>query len=417
MIELNKEQELVKNSIMSKLQQIVEVNGWHGFPKTLITVVGYAGTGKTVLLSMLRKELDKIFPGLRAAMITFTGKASTVLETKLRQNNAIYYGDFVGTIHSLMYKPQTIYDPNLKRKVIVGWSKRRTEEILVDVILIDEASMVSNNIMADLSSYKLPIIAFGDNGQLPPINERTNLLDNPDYKLKEIHRQALESPIIKLAHFVRRGGKIPVNAMYSKDVFKLSWKDPNCQKMLDKIKIDDDCIFLCGFNSTRVKLNDIIRKKLGFKHPEPYPTERIICLKNNYNSKLMNGQISTVLWYMPEMKNGWRLTILPDDFDEPFETLANTICFGKEQYPLYDFLRTKKSADFEREVFKRGFASYDFFDYGYACSVHKSQGSEWDRVILFEQRTHRWDDSYYAKWLYTAVTRAKKKLFIINDFY
>ena len=73
--------------------------------------------------------------------------------------------------------------------------------------------------------------------------------------------------------------------------------------------------------------------------------------------------------------------------------------------------------DFRQEAKKRGFDTFDYFDYGYACSVHKSQGSEWDRVILFEQRTHRWEDAYYAKWLYTAVTRAKKKLFIISDFY
>ena len=59
----------------------------------------------------------------------------------------------------------------------------------------------------------------------------------------------------------------------------------------------------------------------------------------------------------------------------------------------------------------------DAFDYGNCISVHKSQGSEWEKVVLFEQRTKRWDDKFYTKWLYTAVTRAKKKLLVISDAY
>ena len=66
---------------------------------------------------------------------------------------------------------------------------------------------------------------------------------------------------------------------------------------------------------------------------------------------------------------------------------------------------------------EKGLTPFGYFDFGYAMSVHKSQGAEWEKVILFEQRTQRWDDEYYARWLYTAVTRAKSKLFIISDFW
>jgi len=59
----------------------------------------------------------------------------------------------------------------------------------------------------------------------------------------------------------------------------------------------------------------------------------------------------------------------------------------------------------------------DFYDYGYVTSVHKSQGSEWDRVILFEQRSKHWDDNFWARWLYTGVTRAINKIFIISNFW
>lgn len=419
MIELNEEQDSIKNNIINYLQlEYNKITRWSTL-KSPLKVIGYAGTGKTFLLSMLRKAIDLAFPGIRVGLITFTGKASHVLENKLRENNVVFYGDFVGTIHSLIYRPLMKYDHNLKRKVIIGWTKKSKDEIMIDLILIDEASMVSNSILSDLKSYGLPIIAFGDIGQLPPIGDTTNILDNADYKLTQIQRQALKSPIIKLAHYVRKGGLIPVNKMYSNEVFKLSWNDSRCQKLFNDIEINDNSIFLCGFNATRVRLNNMARTKLGFKHNEPYPTERIMCLRNNHDSKLMNGQISTVMWYMPEIKNGYRLTILPDGFDEPYETLAHNCCFGQEKYPLYELIGSysKEIKDFGREAKKRGFDTFDYFDYGYACSVHKSQGSEWDRVVLFEQRTHRWEDAYYAKWLYTAVTRAKKKLFIISDFY
>jgi ATP-dependent exoDNAse (exonuclease V) alpha subunit len=124
----------------------------------------------------------------------------------------------------------------------------------------------------------------------------------------------------------------------------------------------------------------------------------------------MNGQLATVLWYMPENKDLYRLTMYVDGEAEPYESICTDRCFGQVEYSFYEEEPDKK------QKFYKG-KKIDLFDYGNCISVHKSQGSEWDKVILFEQRTKRWDDKFYTRWLYTAVTRARHKLLVISDAY
>ena len=153
---------------------------------------------------------------------------------------------------------------------------------------------------------------------------------------------------------------------------------------------------------------------LVYKNATPYPGERIVCLKNNHDIKLMNGQIGTLLWLMPEEKDMYRLTIEVDGAFEPFECIAHMSTFGQVTYTTYNEDQTTKDArSYARD---KGY-ELDYFDYGYCISVHKSQGSEWNKVILFEQRTQHWDDDYYKRWLYTGITRAKEKLMIVSDYW
>lgn len=403
-MELGEEQKSVIDSILSKFQ------GFY-YSDAFTTIGGYAGTGKTTLLCELRKEINNLNPKIRVAFVAYTGKAASVLNDKLVAGNYLYSNDFIGTIHKLLYYPVTRFDFKLNRQVIVEWRKREQLEINYDIIFIDEASMVGQIVWNDLTSLGIPIIAIGDHGQLPPVSSTDfNLLKNPDFRLTQIHRQALNSPIIQLSILVRQNGEIPVNRFYSPEVFKLSWRNPLCRKIWDeKISFDQDLIVLCAFNKTRCKLNNIIRDKLNFVHKIPYPGESIVCLKNNHQTKIMNGQIFKVLWVMPEDYGLNRYTI--ESNGDIYESLGNNTCFGKDEYDIYS---DKTMNEFARE---RGFDSIDYFDYGYTLSVHKSQGSEWNRVVVFEQRTRHWDDTYYARWLYTAITRAKNKLFIITDFY
>ena len=379
----------------------------------IATVGGYAGTGKTTLIGELRRELLRLKPRSTVAFVTFTGKASSVLKNKLEMSDALYEVDYCGTIHGLIYAPITIWDKQLQTHIVVNWSLKEEDSLeYYDVIIIDEASMVSQEIWSDLVSFGKPIIAFGDHGQLPPINDNGfNLMKNPNFTLTEIHRQSLDSPIIKLSKIVREEGHIPFG-FQSNEVFKLSWNDPICKNIWEK-KVnfeENELVVLCGFNTTRANLNDMIREKLGYREPSPYPNEKIVCLSNNHNIKIMNGQIGKVLWLMAD-DHSYRITVEIDN--GVYECFVSKKCFGEVAYTMYD--KSKKSKSLYEYAIEQGFSRVDFFDYGYVISVHKSQGSEWDKVILFEQRTQRWDDEYYAKWLYTAITRSRQKLFVISN--
>jgi len=113
---LTKEQKVVKDSVLDR------INISHLFDSKLapftITIGGYAGTGKTFLLGEIRKGIHKLLPNLSVAFVTFTGKASSILENKLIKNDARFEDDYVGTIHGLIYIPETIWDPKTNRQII-----------------------------------------------------------------------------------------------------------------------------------------------------------------------------------------------------------------------------------------------------------------------------------------------------------
>lgn len=374
----------------------------------LLTVGGFAGTGKTTLISEFRKALG---PRVNVAFVTFTGKASATLKSKLEKQNSIFSGDYVGTIHGLIYRPMYRFNPDTGAKVICGWEK--VEQIdRYDIIVIDEASMVNLDLYKDLVFYKKPILAVGDHGQLPPIgNSGFSLMIKPQLKLETIHRQAEDSDIIKLSKIARERGYIS-RGIYSKSVFKISWDQPKCKELFSGINHDENIIVLCGMNKTRVGINNTIRKKMQFTRPEPYPTERLVCLKNNRETKIMNGQLGTLIWLTYAGKDIYDMTLQIDGFPELYSGYTVRECFNKENYDdIFEITGRKRNKDFMK---KNKVGSIDAFDFGYAISVHRSQGSEWEKVVVFEERSNYWDNDFYKRWLYTAVTRAREKLFLIE---
>lgn len=376
--------------------------------KRLVVVAGYAGTGKTTMIAQLSKYIKNLNRKLKVAYVSFTGKAASVLYDKLKEADALFDIDFCGTIHSLMYIPKTRYDPELKTFVLVGWERR--DFLDCDIVVIDEASMVSEDIFFDLyDSYNCKIFAFGDHGQLPPVKSDFNLLEKPDFILSEVYRFN-ESSILKLSLFVRKYGYIP-EGFFSSSVMKLKWNDPLCQKIWNNVDFSDaETTVLCGFNKTRVQLNSVIRQKRGFKPDiKLYLSEKVICLSNDYNYGIMNGQTGKVAWLTPTKFGCFKVTLSSNDTMN--ELLISKDCFGKESYNLKD-----KSRNYRKIADELGFASVVHFDYGYVMSVHKAQGSEWNRVILFEQRSRYWDHNFYTRWLYTAVTRAKDKLLVVTGY-
>jgi len=388
-----------------------------------ITMGGYAGTGKTTLIAELRRRIHKQAPGLNVAFVTFTGKASLVLDTKLQEASVVRNNDYVGTIHRLIYRPIFQKDGKGNEKKIIGWEPRYKGELECDLIIIDEASMVSKKIWDDLIYYEIPIIAIGDHGQLPPIGDAFSLMNNPSMALTEVHRQALNHPIIKLSMHIRKYGFIP-HGLFEEDiplkeqrVFKLSWNnDPMCQRVFNKIKFDDennDVIALCGMNRTRVGINNLIRNMIGNTENYPYANDKVVCLKNNYDTRIFNGQIGSVAGFVTHFNDELYNMTIDFGYEEMIECMVHKGCFGLDNHSDIFELATSKEA--KRALSGTAFKSIDLCDWGYCISVHKSQGSEWDKVILFEERSHHWDDDFYKRWLYTAVTRAKEKLFVITN--
>jgi exodeoxyribonuclease-5 len=402
-LELTGEQQTVVNDVIH----------WFKYgPSRVITIGGYAGTGKTTIIPFITDGI-KEETGRRAfsiAYCAYTGKASFVMETKLQGTIGPF--DSCSTIHALLYYP--VFKTNKKGKKVISHWKKKTDLEDVDLIIVDEASMVNSEIWSDLSSYNVPIIAIGDHGQLPPIGGKFNLMKNPDIILTKIHRQALNNPIIKMSIAARKGQHIQ-HGMYSNSVFKMDWRDPRCQRTYKNISWDADIICLSGINATRVKVNSEIRAKLGYSLPTPYPGERVMCLKNNHNAHVMNGQLGTLVWDTAKGKDLTMGTIMMDGFGELYESLMYTGAFGLVNYDEVHEIEFKKK--YGKQLREEGFDMVDLFDFGYATTVHKSQGSEWDRVVLLEQRNRYQTDEDFARWLYTGITRAKSKLFIITSYW
>lgn len=360
-----------------------------------ITLGGYAGTGKTTLIGILRRIIYTQDKALKVAFASYTGKGALVLKNKLKDLSATYKGDTVGTIHSLIYEP--VENSN---KEIVGWERK--EEIKQDLIIIDEASMVNEEIWYDLLSYKKPIIAVGDHGQLPPINGSFNLVKEPHLKLEQIHRQVEDNPIIKLSVLARSEGKIPPKK-YNEFVKKMLNSDWETSEFVNEILNDfnEETLVLCGYNATRIKINNQVRYNLGFEDPEPTIGDRVICLRNNHDKQIFNGMLGRIK-HIEDIDASW--------YFAKIEMESGVNYSGNIYKPQFN---SPQAINFTKERKKLG--EGDIFDFGYALTVHKAQGSEAKRVILFEERFSQMTDEDWKKWLYTGITRAKEELYIIGN--
>ena len=360
-----------------------------------LTLGGYAGTGKTTLISVYRKKIREENKKIRVAFASFTGKATRVLRGKLAEMETVYKEDSIGTIHSLIYSP--IVDT---KKNIVGWKKK--DEIEADLIVIDEGSMVDGTIWGDLVSYGLPIVVVGDHGQLPPIRGDFNLMERPMVKLEKIHRQAEKNPIIKVSMLAREEGKIPFEK-FGNGVEKMNKREMDCQERVEELlgNFTTDLLVLCGYNNTRVKLNKFIREGMQFESAEPTVNDRVICLRNNHKVGIYNGMLGVIEGLKSKDDQWFKAEIKMDGEQDNYEGLIL-----KSQFNSQEAMNFSKN----RYLTIKG----DLFDFGYALTVHKAQGSQAKRVVLFEERFSQMDENMWRRWLYTAVTRAEEELFIVG---
>lgn len=361
-----------------------------------ITLGGYAGTGKTALMGVLRNELSYINPALRVAFCSYTGRAARNLAYRLELQNCCFPRDTVSTIHRLIYNPVETNDGRIS-----GWS--RISSINADLIVVDEASMVDALLWEDLLSFRLPVIAVGDHGQLPPVSGNFNLMASPDLMLRHIHRQALGNPIIEVSEQARRTGCIKPGS-YGPGVKKYLHSDESAGEAIGELleSYHQDTLILCGYNSTRNRINSQIRQNLGFERTEPAPGDRVICLKNNHRRGIYNGMLGTIIDIYEPVNGRYEAQIQMDELKKPYTGFISVASFGiagKHTGTL--------SSKYEKDT--------DYFDFGYALTVHKAQGSQARRVILLEERFPRMTDDMWKRWLYTGVTRAEEELYLFGS--
>ncbi len=322
----------------------------------IITLGGHAGCGKTTITA----TLNRFFPNF--ATCAFTGKAASVMRSK-GMNDA-------RTIHSTIYFPMKDED----NKVVFALKPRNM--LGYDGFLVDEASMVGKDEMDGLKSFDVPIVFIGDHGQLEPVGSDVNVMKNPMYKLEQIHRNAGE--IAYFAEHIRKGGD--VRRFHTSGKVQVA----EAADATDEIITGTDQI-ICAFNSTRKGINNNVRRLAG-RGGNVESGDRVICLRNNKTDQVFNGMQATV--YAVDVARK-KITIDLDDGERKWD-----LSFYP---PQFDMESTATDVDYWTNL----------FDFGNCITAHKSQGSEWDNLVVYEQICKKWD---HARWAYTAASRAKNGL-------
>ena len=429
----------------SKLQAkaIAEIKDWfrnRTREQQVFRVFGYAGSGKTTITKHAIAELGldtmaKDSGGATGDVLyaAFTGKAALVMSRK---------GTPASTIHSLIYRvseatPAEIEKvkkeiAEIKAKLstldpaarLLEESRLRSLELrLADIhkprfvlndqslvrdaalIVLDEVSMVGDEMARDLLAFGKPILVLGDPGQLPPIRgEGAFTQAQPDVMLTEIHRQAGESAIIRLATMAREGRTIPYGE-HDAFVWKMPRTNVGPAQMLNGGQV------ICGRNATRIQLNLAMKRAAGFV--ENYAAgrgEKIICLRNRNDLGLVNGMFLELGDVRDENETCFSATVRTED-----GALVGGTEDRPERHHIYkghfdDHVHVDPERGRRDHWIKKGLIEAVW---GYAITCHKAQGSSWPNVIVYDDGLGRTPEDR-ARWLYTAITRAERGLVILD---
>ncbi|ARK07445.1 ATP-dependent RecD-like DNA helicase [Sphingobium phage Lacusarx] len=413
--------------------------------KRVFVLAGFAGTGKSTILPDILNDL-----GISVGEVAFcapTGKAAKVMGEKLRAQGIKAYPT---TIHSLIYTPKPQKAEFLERELaglqehyvnvkagnaaLGEFSSLRELEKKIDIItkdldraytitdlhfnlnpdsklvsenkkliIVDEASMCGKQMAGDLLDFDIPVLAIGDPGQLPPVGDEPGFLDDsPDFFLTEVHRQAAENPIIHLATLVRKGERGDYGD-YGGGVMIVRPKDDRFSLDLDR-----DAQIIVGTNRNRWRLTSRIRKTGGYLDTAPMTGEPLIMCKNSKQyPDLVNG---TQIYSADDhgMMDDGAARYLLKAYDEEGNLKPMYVVQALfEQHIKRDptYATASKSAVYQAKL------KDNHVDFGWAITCHKSQGSQWDEVIVHDE-SHVFRESA-DQWLYTAITRAAERLIIV----
>ena len=439
-----------QNEIISEISDFITTIG----NKSIFMLKGYAGTGKTTLVATLVRSLPIL--AKRSVLMAPTGRAAKVL--------AKYSEKKASTIHKKIYWIRTNKSGNTFIKL--------KENIHSNCIfIVDEASMIPENsdkgfgnrsILEDLIKYiydgiDCKLILIGDTAQLPPVHlEISPALDEEkleiDYnkqvvckELNQVVRQKEGSSILENATNLRQ--KI-ANTDYSypklttnKEVLRINNGD-DLQEALEKAYINEginNTTILCRSNKRANQYNQQIRSKILFKENEISTGDKLMIVRNNYywlgdSSKtgfIANGDIVEVIKIKESIQRyGFRfakasiqMTDYSDEERLDVILLLDTLTSESPSitYEQYQKLYKEVGLDYkgEKEINKK-IKEDPFFNalqikFAYAITCHKSQGGQWENVFVdLGYFTEDMLDKSYIRWLYTAITRASQKLYLIN---
>jgi exodeoxyribonuclease-5 len=285
------------------------------------------------------------------------------------------------TLHSVLYRPIDHGDGSVTFTLHLSETLQNAP-----IVVVDEASMLSEKIGNDLHKFARRIVVVRDQFQLPPVSGGVAFPRAADYSLTKIHRQAAGNPIIQAATHVRTSalGQIPCAAnAVGRCQFVPAGKLENAAAYADQI--------LVGRNITRERLNTSMRSLLKFTHELPQVGDKLICVKNKLTAGFMNGG----LWKVVDIRKKKKFDeIRVEDMDNPSVqnwTAYDATCLLENKLPNVDL-------------------GCNLFQYGYAITVHKAQGSQWDKVLLYDESSCFRESA--ARWLYTGITRAQTELYI-----
>lgn len=418
-----------------------------GSVSQVFVFAGSAGTGKSTSVGAMIEEL-----GLTEEQVLYmapTGKAAKVLTNKLRASG---WNRPATTIHRVIYMPRSDKADQISRDLSaveaeeaqrgesgephafyelsdhdLGVRALELEDALreamdnsgpsfllkspqdlpdgIKLFVVDEASMVGSEIAEDLKKFGVPILAIGDPGQLPPVSDEWGFhMETPDVFLTEIHRQALDNPIIHLATLARNG-ELLRPGVYGDGVKVV-------RRNHDDVTLDmnREAMVLVGTHKTRWRITSQIRKALGFTETGPMAGEPILVRKNSKNYPgLVNGSVLINRTDHGDLRNGTaRMKLTVEDPEA--ENMRYDLWCAQAFFEEHIFRQANSYSGKPKEVFAAK-AQNEQLDWGHVLTVHKAQGSEWDDVVVHDESGVFRDQG--ARWLYTGITRASKALTVV----
>lgn len=361
---------------------LTAVARWAANPKApqVFRLFGFAGSGKTTLAMHMANGVSG-----RVLFACFTGKAALVMRGKGCSG--------ASTIHSLIYKPLEDEITGITEFVL----NHESPVAGAGLVVIDEVSMVGEELARDLLSFGAKVLVLGDPAQLPPVKGEGFFINSePNVMLTEVHRQAAESPIIRLSIDVREGRGLRPGTYGDSLVVRRADIDKDALQA-EVLRADQ---VLCGLNKTRQAFNlraRAIKNIAGSAAPwHPTAGDRLVCLKNDKTKGLLNGG----LWEATQVTvAGKKFKVRVKSLDVPQQEHVDVDIL--EDF----FLGTDGDLDWK---IKR---HSDQFTYGQVLTCHKAQGSQWPDLLVFDESSVFREDA--AKWLYTATTRASERVTIV----